>query len=59
MIGLITTMLGVGVLSALLIGCEKGHYTDDRHYVGNPERVESAGDQDTQTRWRRNEPCER
>ena len=33
-----------GVLTVGSAGCEKGHFTDDRKYIGEPERVEGAGD---------------
>ncbi len=33
-----------GVLTVGSAGCEKGHYTDDRKYNGEPERVEGAGE---------------
>ena len=26
------------------VGCEKGYFTDDRKYIGEPERVEGAGE---------------
>ncbi len=31
-----------GVLTGGSVGCEKGYFTDDRKYIGEPERVEGA-----------------
>jgi hypothetical protein len=28
-------------------GCNKGRYTDDRHYVGNPERPQATSESTT------------
>ena len=33
-----------GVLTVGTMGCEKGYFTDDRKYIGEPERVEDAGE---------------
>lgn len=38
------SLLGAALLIPLLGGCQRGHYTDDRHYIGDPERVESASE---------------
>ncbi|WP_447980025.1 hypothetical protein [Candidatus Nitrospira bockiana] len=31
-------------LLVLMAACEKGHYTGERHYIGNPERVPQASE---------------
>lgn len=33
-----------GVLTVGSVGCEKGYFTDDRKYIGEPEQVEGAGE---------------
>lgn len=41
------TMLMTAVLVTALgaaSGCEKGRYTDDRHHIGNPERLPAASE---------------
>lgn len=40
----ITGALLSGALTVGTVGCEKGYYTDDRKYIGEPERVEGAGE---------------
>jgi hypothetical protein len=32
---------------APLFGCEKGRYTNDHHYVGNPERLPATSESPT------------
>ncbi|HKN86558.1 MAG TPA: hypothetical protein VJV04_06855 [Nitrospiraceae bacterium] len=41
-ISAIVFLFGVLVVSAF--GCEKGRYTDDHHYVGNPERLPATSE---------------
>ncbi len=43
----LTTLLLVIALGPV-IGCEKGRYTDDRHYIGNPERLPAASEPATE-----------
>jgi hypothetical protein len=40
------TMMTLLLVIALgpIIGCEKGRYTDDRHYIGDPERIPAASE---------------
>jgi len=33
-----------GALTIGTVGCQKGYFTDDRKYIGEPERVEGAGE---------------
>ena len=40
----VSSLLSAALLMSLLAGCQRGHYTDDRQYVGDPERVESASE---------------
>ena len=44
------SLLGAALLIPLLAGCQRSHSTDDRHYIGDPERVESAGDAEHERR---------
>jgi hypothetical protein len=49
----VAMLFGVLFLLPLLTACEKGHYTEDRQYVGDPERVESASEATREQRQRR------
>lgn len=42
-IALALLILGSGMIT--MFGCEKGRYTEDRHYVGDPERVPAASEE--------------
>ena len=44
------SLLGAALLIPLLAGCQRSHSTDDRHYIGDPERIESAGDAEHERR---------
>jgi hypothetical protein len=33
-----------GVLTVGSVGCQKEYYTEDHKYIGEPERVEGAGE---------------
>jgi hypothetical protein len=49
----VSLLLGVLFMLPFLTACEKGHYTEDRQYVGDPERVESASEATREQRQRR------
>ncbi|GKS62733.1 hypothetical protein YTPLAS72_00370 [Nitrospira sp.] len=40
-IGIFLCLVG---LSSLIAGCQPGRFTDDRRYVGNPERPEATSE---------------
>jgi hypothetical protein len=49
----VSLLLGVLFMLPFLTACEKGHYTEDRQYVGDPERVELASEATREQRQRR------
>jgi hypothetical protein len=36
--GAVVSLFPIVLMSMLIVGCQKGRFTDDRHYVGDPER---------------------
>jgi hypothetical protein len=47
-------MVGVYLLTPLIAAaCAKGRYTDDHHYVGNPERPPATSESSTRDREER------
>lgn len=36
--GIIVSLFPIVLISIAIGGCQKGRFTDDRHYVGDPER---------------------
>jgi hypothetical protein len=42
--GVFLTLFFAIAMLTLSTACEKGRYTDDGHYVGNPERIPTASE---------------
>jgi hypothetical protein len=42
-----------------MLGCEKGRYTEDRHYVGDPERIPATSEPAKESDQLRRPPAER